>query len=141
MKTRSVLLALAFLLLFSSPVLPNTDSWLRGTWEGNGYQTDDGSVWPLRLTIIKTSRGQRFLIDYPSLNCGGRWKLLRIERNRATFQEILNHGHDRCTDKGQVFLERKPGGQVVYLYSLQGSRALTASAILNRTSKARPAMP
>jgi hypothetical protein len=90
MKTRKLVLAVVVLLLMCGSALPNTSSWLRGTWEGSGYQTDDGSVWPLRLTIVRTRRGQRFLIDYPSLNCGGHWQLLTAKGSRATFREILN---------------------------------------------------
>ena len=134
MKLRHLLLAVSLLLLIAAPAFSKTAraSWLRGSWEGTGYQTDDASVWPMRLTIAKSKRGKRvFSIDYPSLNCGGKWKLLRWNKNRATLREQLDHGQDKCTDNGTVFIERR-GKQLVYLYALQGSRDLTASAILNK---------
>lgn len=135
MKLRHLLLAGSLLLLTASLVFPKTTrgSWLRGSWEGTGYQTDDASVWPMRLTIIRTKRGNPvFSIDYPSLNCGGKWKLQKRDKNNATFREQLEHGQDKCTDNGMVFIERKGNKQIVYLYALQGSHELTASAILNR---------
>lgn len=126
-------LALLGLLLLLSPVAApqgKVKSWLHGNWEGTGYQTDDNSTWPMRLTITKGPR-RTFLIEYPSLNCGGRWKLLSASRSSARFREVLDHGQDKCTDKGVVVIERRRG-QLIYLYSIQGSRELTASAILNR---------
>jgi hypothetical protein len=42
-------------------------SWIKGTWEGTGYQTDDKSTWAM---VLKAS-GKRFAIEYPSLDCGG----------------------------------------------------------------------
>lgn len=108
-------------------------SWLRGAWEGTGYQTDSNSTWPMNLTITKLKGSRRtFSIDYPSLNCGGRWKLLGVKKTRATFRERLDRGQGNCTDNGFVVIERMNRKQLIYLYSNQGSRELTASAILNR---------
>src|SRR6185503_1633426 len=77
--------------------------WLSGEWEGTGYQTDDNSTWAMKLTVKRLKGGRRaFSVDYPSLNCGGRWKLLSLNQNKARFQELLDHGQDKCTDKGLV---------------------------------------
>lgn len=135
MKLRHLLSTGMLLLLTASLVFPKTTrgSWLRGTWEGTGYQADDASVWPLRLTVTGSKRsGRSYSIDYPSLNCGGKWKLLKRDKNNATFREQLDHGQDQCADRGIVFIARKGNKQLVYSYALQGSRDLTASAILNR---------
>jgi hypothetical protein len=107
-------------------------SWLRGAWEGTGYQTDDASSWPMKVTIAKRKNGRRVIsIEYPSLNCGGRWKLLSVNGSKANLRERLDHGQDQCTNNGRVTLERI-GRQLIFLYSLQGSREITASAVLNR---------
>ena len=106
--------------------------WLRGEWEGTGYQTDDNSTWAMKVTVKRLKGGRRVVsIDYPTLNCGGRWKLLSMDQNKARFRELLDRGQDRCTDKGLVTIQRM-GRQLVFLYANQSSREITASAILNR---------
>lgn len=128
--------ALLLLLVSTAAAQGKSKSWLRGAWEGTGYQTDDNSTWLMKLTITRRRGGRRtFAIDYPSLNCGGRWKLLSINGSKARFRELLDHGQDQCTDKGVATLERI-GRQLIYWYSIQGSREITASAVLNRQKPA-----
>lgn len=105
-----------------------SNSWIKGTWEGTGYQTDDNSTWAM---VLKAG-GKRFAIDYPTLSCGGRWRLISINASRALFRERLDHGQDKCADNGNVLIQRSNRNQIVFLYSNQGEKALTASAILNR---------
>lgn len=134
LNIRKSVAALGLLLLFvsSAAAQGNSRSWLRGTWEGTGYQTDDNSTWSMKLTIVKSKRGGRtFKIEYSSLNCGGRWKLLSINQNVARFKEVLDHGVDKCSDNGTVVIERR-GTQLIFLYANQGRRQITASAVLNR---------
>jgi hypothetical protein len=117
-----------------SAVLPaqtKSNNWLNGTWEGTGYQTDDQSTWTMRMT----PRGRRFSIEYPSLNCGGRWQLISISANRARFKERLDHGQEKCANNGNVTIQRLSRGQVFFLYSNAGTREVTASAVLNRKRK------
>jgi len=109
-----------------------SSSWLRGSWEGTGYQTDENSTWTMKLRILKRKSGGRtFRIEYPSLNCGGRWIPVSLSASSGMFRELLDHGVDKCTDKGLVLIERK-GTQLVFLYRIRGSRQITASAVLNR---------
>lgn len=102
--------------------------WLNGNWEGVGYQLDDQSTWAMKLT----ARRGRYSIDYPSLNCGGRWRLVSINGARAQFREILNRGQDKCADRGKVFLQRLNRNQIVFLYSYAGVKDISASAVLNK---------
>ena len=119
------------LLLVFGTVSAQTKSsnWLKGTWEGTGYQTDDQSTWTMRLIA-----GRRlFSIDYPSLICGGWWKLITIDGYRARFKERLDRGQDKCTDNGNVTIQRLNKRQVLFLYSLAGNKSeVTASAVLQR---------
>ena len=103
-------------------------TWMRGTWEGTGYQTDDKSTWTMMLQV----RGRRFTIDYPSLNCGGRWSLLSLGAIRGRFVERLDRGQEKCADRGIVTIQRLNRNQILFLYSYAGERTLTASAILNK---------
>lgn len=124
-------LGLAILLLLLSPSFSaqtKSNNWIKGSWEGTGYQTDDQSTWTMRLT----ARGGRFSIEYPSLNCGGRWQLVSISSNRARFRERLDHGREKCANNGNVTLQRLNRSQMFFFYSNVGTRAVTASAVLNR---------
>lgn len=105
-----------------------SNSWLRGNWEGTGYQTDDKSTWEMALKVS----GRRFAIDYPSLSCGGHWRLISLTATRARFREKLDHGQDKCADKGIVLIQRLNRNQLLFLWSYQGEQAWKASAILNR---------
>jgi hypothetical protein len=108
-----------------------SNSWIRGTWEGTGYQTDSESTWQMVLKVFKAG-GKRFAIEYPSLSCGGRWQLISLNAWRARFRERLDHGQDKCADNGQVMIQRLNRNQILFVYSNQGEKELTASAILNR---------
>lgn len=82
--------------------------------------------------MLLKAGGKRFAIDYPSLSCGGRWQLISINAWRARFRERLDHGQEKCADRGNVVIQRLNRNQILFLYSNQGEKALTASAILNR---------
>lgn len=127
-----ILIGLLLLLVTSAAAQSNRRPWLRGVWEGTGYQNDDNSTWTMKVTV-KRLKGSRpaFSIDYPSLQCGGRWELLNMNRSRATFRELLDRGQDKCSDKGLVTIQ-KIGRQLIFLYANEGSRKITASAVLNR---------
>lgn len=119
------------LLLFASVISAQTSSntWIKGIWEGTGYQIDDQSTWTMRFT----AGARRFSIEYPSLNCGGSWKLISIDAHRARFKEKLNHGQDQCVDNSNVVIQRLNKRQVVFLFSYPGKRDVYASGILKRS--------
>ena len=103
-------------------------AWLGGRWEGTGYQMDTDSTWTMALT----ARGGKFLIEYPSLNCGGEWRLLSINSRRATFREHITRNREDCADRGRVVVEKLSRRQVAYRYSHRGASDVSSSAILNR---------
>lgn len=103
-------------------------AWLRGTWEGTGYQIDTDSTWTMRLRV----RGGKYLIEYPSLNCGGSWRRLSINSRVATFRERIAVGRGECVDRGRVVIQRLNGRQIAYRFSHKGATEVSASAILNR---------
>ncbi len=106
----------------------NKNAWIFGTWEGKGYQTDTDTTWTMRFTI----KGNKYLIEYPSLKCGGEWKLISINAKEARFRERINFGIDECTNNGLVIIQRLSHRQIIFLYKNQGAREVTASAVLNR---------
>ncbi|HEY0172401.1 MAG TPA: hypothetical protein VGB98_15370, partial [Pyrinomonadaceae bacterium] len=97
-------LAACLLLLSASVVCGQTrgGGWLRGGWAGTGYQTDTDNTWTMRLT----AKGRAFAVDYPSLECGGRWRLLSLNARRAVFRETITRGTDRCAQGGRVVIQR-----------------------------------
>ena len=103
-------------------------AWLNGTWEGTGYQMDNNELWTMLLTVKRN----RYRIEYPSLKCEGKWRLIRINRSTARFREILSSGADVCADKGTVFIQRLSRRQIAFRYINQGEVDVTSSSILNR---------
>lgn len=124
--------ALLLLVLFNSAIYAQTKTprvaWLNGTWEGTGYQMDDGSTWTIRL---KVSQG-KYLIEYPSLKCGGQWRPLRLTSWVGEFRERIGFGLEDCVNGGRVIIQRLNGTQVSYRFSYRGTNQISASAILNR---------
>ena len=106
----------------------NKNSWIFGTWEGTGYQIDNDETWTMRFSI----KGNKYLIEYPSLKCGGEWKLISINGKEARFRERINYGKDECVNNGLVVIQRFSNRQVIFLYSNENSGEVSASAILNR---------
>jgi hypothetical protein len=123
-------LAIVFLLLMtnSGHAQDTAGSWLNGTWEGTGYQMDTNETWTMRLKV----RRNRYSIEYPSLNCGGRWKVLSINSWQANFRESILYGRNECIDEGRVVVQRLGNGQIAYRFYNRGAARVTASAILNR---------
>ncbi len=103
-------------------------SWIYGTWEGKGYQIDSDSLWTMRFRI----QNGKYVIEYPSLKCGGEWKLISINSKEARFRERINYGKDECTNNGLVVIQRLSNKQILFLYSNPGTNEVIAAAILNR---------
>jgi hypothetical protein len=121
--------AVLFVLLAAGGAAGQTrGGWLRGEWEGTGYQLDSASTWPMALNF----RRGRYTAEYPSLECAARWRLLWASRTRAVFRETVTKGAERCAPRGRVVIERLNARQLGYRYSYQGSKDYVASAILNR---------
>jgi len=135
---RKVIVVCALLAFIAAGVSAQTrnTSWLRGVWEGTGYQTDDQSTWTMKLNVRSKRNATRvYSIEYPSLKCRGEWKIVELTARRARFLERLSHGQKQCADNGNVIIERIGQGQLMFLYANQGSRVITASAVLNRASR------
>jgi hypothetical protein len=137
MRQLFAVLGLVLVVLASSAQSQNKPKpWLLGVWEGTGYQADDGTTWTMSLKVTRRKGfGRMYTIDYPSLNCGGRWKLLSLNSNMAKFREQLSFGQDKCSNNGLVVFERQYSGEGIFLYRNEGARKITASAILYRKKK------
>jgi len=109
-------------------------TWMTGTWEGTGYQTDDKSTW----TMLLRAHSGKYSISYPSLKCGGKWVVRRLQKNRALFAERLSYGQEQCQNNGRVVIERLNNNQLMFIYRNPGDQEATSSAILNRKSEGDP---
>jgi hypothetical protein len=127
---RKVALVVCLFFSLTVVVFPQSKSraWLNGNWEGTGYQIDSGTTWTMNFT----ARGRQFTIEYPSLNCRGTWRLIRVNSRRATFRERITVGRNECVDQGLVTIEKLNGRQIAYRFSYAGTTQVSASAILNR---------
>lgn len=110
------------------PQSRSSRTWPSSEWEGTGYQIDTDTTWSIRFQ----TRGRRYLIEYPSLKCGGEWKLIRISSGRAVFREKISVGLEECVNNSTVVLERLSSRQLSVRYSYRGRSEVYASAILNR---------
>lgn len=72
-----------------------------GEWEGAGKQVN-GSEWSIRLNIYP----KLYVIDYPSLVCGGVLRLINTTATSLVFKETLTYGIKRCINHGDVVLNK-----------------------------------
>lgn len=49
----------------------SSNKWVYGTWTGIGKQVDN-ATWEVKLNVTEN---EEFKIEYPSLSCGGSWKI------------------------------------------------------------------
>lgn len=70
-----------------------------GLWEGVGNQ-DNNSVWNIEISISPT----QYLIDYPSLSCGGTLEFIKEIDQSILFREVLTYGTDSCISGGTAAL-------------------------------------
>lgn len=103
-------------------------SWLQGNWAGTGYQSDSQETWTMKLSVRK----RRYAVEYPSLKCSGRWRLVSISPKRAVFRERITQGSEACEPQGSFVVIRLGARQLGVWYSYLGKNEFVASAILNK---------
>ena len=72
-----------------------------GVWEGAGMQ-DNNSSWTIKATI----RGNHYVIEYPSLNCGGKLVFSSGSSEKIEFIEQLIYGKSACIDNGKIIITK-----------------------------------
>jgi len=81
----------------NSQGIKEATSNFEGTWTGTGNQ-DNGSSWTIKITITPN----HYLIEYPSISCGGELTLLEETPNLMKFKEKITYGRTNCIDGGIV---------------------------------------
>lgn len=120
-----LIVTISFIFCFSQ--IAFCQSWLYGKWEGQGTERD-GSTWSMEL---EASKG-KFLIKYPTLKCGGEWKLVSFSKYQARFRENITFNREDCEPTGNVTIKRLNGNSLLFNYSYNRSRKLDSSALLRR---------
>ena len=137
MKNISLLGLFGCLLLLSTPhALAEQSSMLKqftGAWEGMGTQSDDGSHWRIRVN----SRSYGYFIDYPSLVCGGVWKLLKTTDSSLIFKETLTYGMERCIDRGEIVINKVVADKMSYFWSSSNSKIIALGDLARKLSASR----
>ena len=101
-------LIISLLLSYQAHAEQNNSQFI-GEWEGMGSQ-DNGTHWSIRLNI----RPNFYVIDYPSLICGGVLTLIKSDNKSLVFKETLTYGIDRCINHGEIVLSKIAEHKVSY---------------------------
>jgi hypothetical protein len=108
---------------------PDTE-WLDGVWTGTGYQMDDKTTWSIRLIVRGSDNVYR--IEYPSLACGGEWRLVSSSSQSGRFVENILIGRDRCADNGTIVITRVDRNHISFTYFYENG-VMVAFSTLTRS--------
>ena len=116
-----------------STVMSEVGRGISGSWKGIGTQ-DDGSTWTITLKVPAklVVGGSAANIDYPSLNCGGRWTLESVSESKYVFEENIAYGRNNCLVSGTVEITYNSDDTLSYFYTSQFG---TANSTLTRVAK------
>jgi len=105
-----------------------TDDPWRGTWEGEGVQSD-GQRWRM-VVQLRGSDGVCGTVEYPTIPCAAEWHCTgRDASGNVEAVERLTSGQSLCVDGGSMTMRVTDSGQLDW--SWQGS-GIMASAVLDR---------
>lgn len=127
MRTKSLIFALLIALLGTSC---SSTKWMQGSWAGTGDQTD-GQKWGIELTVNSDTDIQ---ISYPSLSCGGTWKLMQKDKEAIQLKETISTGTMNCNQGVEIHASKLGDGKMKVLFYLRAYNAEkpVASAILSK---------
>ena len=112
--------------------------WFVGEFYGTIKQLDIDENWPMNLTVDNKRKDvfgrviYNLKIDYPSLNCGGVWRIISQNENKIEFREKLQYGSDKCIDSGRAIIEKKDDEIVISFY-LPKKNTLYAKGFLSQS--------
>ncbi|MBR9920690.1 MAG: hypothetical protein GYB31_07600 [Bacteroidetes bacterium] len=86
--------------LFATSLNAQEIPWLKGSWHGIGYQAPTDSNWEIVLKYDEDIGNLN--VSYPSLECGGSWKLVESREGYAEFVEQITEGTENCDNSVKV---------------------------------------
>ncbi len=128
MKKKRILTLLALFPLFLSA--QTGPEWMDGKWQGIGYQLNTQSTWS--IDFWGRSAENEFSIQYPSLKCGGNWKLNAFDETQAWFKEEIEFEKMNCLDLGTIVITRINENHITFTYFNPISKALEAFSTLEK---------
>lgn len=108
----------AFVLLISLLALAGcapAPKWLTGKWQGTGDQID-GQQWQV---VLDATDLRNILINYPSLSCGGTWRVESKSSKEVVLRETLKYGIDKCDQNVEVHAYRPEDGKMRIEYFIR----------------------
>ena len=104
--------------------------WLEGEWLGRGLQLDGigQTTWPIELNINLNKKTCK--VNYPSLNCNGKWQLVKGNNYSATFMEMITEGKTKCYSGGKLILTLVDEHHLSYSFFYPDSGKLGATSTL-----------
>lgn len=141
MTTWKILLVLLGLATSALELAGQTEAaavgWLHGAWTGTGDQRSSGrGTWPMKLTY--DSAKKTAAVDYPSLSCGGSWKLVEGNAVKAVFKENLSTGKQACPNGLSVVVTKVNAATVKIAYFNPGDNVNDASKTLTTLMLTKP---
>jgi hypothetical protein len=110
---KKIILLLVAAVGFMTFTYAKSGNWLDGNWEGTGYQID-GKTW----TVEFSKADNTLTIQYPSLGCGGNWKITSSSKNRIDLEETITTGTDKCDQGCKIIIFKIDDQQISVVYSL-----------------------
>ena len=111
--------------------------WLNGIWEGTGYQWETETAWPMTFSAADND----YRINYPSLNCSGKWLLLNATLDSASYKEEITIGAENCAQGDTVRIKKLPSGELGARYTHVQENEPNAAALLKPKPPAKKPMP
>ncbi|MCB0837155.1 MAG: hypothetical protein KDD99_10875, partial [Bacteroidetes bacterium] len=106
--------------------------WLRGTWQGTALQINPANhTWTIDFTYSPGAE-EPYIINYPSIPCGGHWELVSHDYHRAVFKEHITDGIYLCANQGTVIITYVDEQHISFTYFLSGSDKLDSYATLRK---------
>lgn len=91
-----------------------SSNYFDGTWVGEAYQFNVDQDWSMRFKIDRASRS--YIVTYPSLNCGGKCKLISDTPNALILQEMLEYGEGTCVNGGKIEIIKYDENKCTFFY-------------------------
>jgi hypothetical protein len=98
----------------SSHAVKSPSAWIDGTWSGTGYQIDSGDTWQIELEA--DSALGIYSVNYPDLNCRGRWKTELVDGYSAVFIEKIEKGDHCCVDGGLIKISKIDANHISFSF-------------------------
>lgn len=105
--------------------------WLDGVWVGVGYQPPTKSNWQIKLEVNASENS--ILIDYPDLECSGKWEIKSLKKNKKSeFEEIILEGLNVCDNHVKVIIQPIDEHYLSVSYFLPSYDGVAAFSVLRK---------